>query len=731
MVALARAMAEVNSKVEMDEVLALGVDRAAAILDAAVAFITFQTREGWVVASGYPGESSRRATLPEDSPEAQVRATGAPLISDVRDRSWGEGTRGWAEQHGMGSHLAVPMRSAGELVGVLALVRRAGDQPFDDDDVLLAELVASPLAAAIQVAALFERARADRRRSEMLLQSTDLLWRPAPFLSVAAEVVRQATAIAPGTECMISIVPPERPSHFRMVAGSGAWAEAQVGKEWPWIGTVAGSAMSESRIIETTRLQQESSLATVLAEGGIETARLIPLTAGTPLPDGRIAMGVLGFYRPGGAAFGESERLLMDEFGKRVSLALHRAELLDSATRANERLRTGIELTLELASALDDHEVMRRLLERAAESARADRATLSLVEGDEMIVQDGYDRDGRPIPAGGRYRIPPGSPTERAIQTGRPKTGEAFDPSHLDAASLRALGDTRHTVVIPLVLGGKVGAILMLLRRSDQPFNREEVEGLQLVGNAAAVALRNAELYGEAHDLNRTKSDFMNLAAHELRTPLSVISGYVSMLQDGTFGPPPAPWVQPLSVLSAKSGELGVLVEDLLVAARLEAGTMPTAISDFDLRDAVNQSLARCAPRATLLGAEVSAELPPVPVPVRADPDHLARILDNLVNNALTYTLGRPRVAIEVVPGPPHEVVVSDHGVGIPEEARERIFERFVRLDHPELPRQPGTGLGLAISRELAERYGGRLELLPSPEGSRFRLSLPEVEAGG
>ena len=178
-------------------------------------------------------------------------------------------------------------------------------------------------------------------------------------------------------------------------------------------------------------------------------------------------------------------------------------------------------------------------------------------------------------------------------------------------------------------------------------------------------------------------------------------------------------------MLAAKTTELGGLVEDLLIAARLEAGTMPTAVSDFDLRSSVRASLARCEPRAALLGADLDAELPAEPVPVRADPDHLARILDNLINNALTYTAEKPWVRIVVTAGPPTEITVIDRGLGIPEAHRDRVFERFYRVDHPELPRQAGTGLGLAISRELAERHGGNLELLQTEVGAGFRLTLP------
>jgi signal transduction histidine kinase len=720
-------MAEVNGRVELEEVLALGVDRAASVLDAEVAVMTFRTSSGWIVASGYPGETSHRENLPDGTPESVLRGIGEPLLSDVREARWEGATRQWAERHGLGPYVGVPLWSGGARMGVLAAMRLKDAAPFTEQDTLLLQLVASPLAAAVRVAQLFEEARAGSRQLEALLASTDLLWRIAPFIEVAESVARQAVEIVPGTECLISMVPQERPTHFRIVAGAGRWAATLVGREWPWLGSVAGSAMSGSRTIESTRLQAESSLADTLESGGIDTGRLIPLITGRELPDGRTAMGVLGFYRTGAAPFKPEQRSLMDEFGKRVSLTLHRAELLDSATRSNERLKTGLELTLELAEALDYREVIRRLLRRAVESVGADRASLSLVESSEMIVEDGYDRDGRPIPVGGRYAIPVGSPTDRAVRTGRPKVGEGFDASRLDAASREAHAGTRHVAIIPLVLGGTVGAILMLTRRTDNPFAREDIELLQLIGNAAAVALRNAELYGEAHDLSRTKSDFMNLAAHELRTPLSVISGYVSMLQDGTFGPSPPPWAHPLSVLAAKTGELGALVEDLLVAARLEAGTMPTAVSDFDLRSSVRESLARSEPRAALLGAELLADLPDEPVLVRADPDHLARILDNLINNALTYTSDKPWVRIAVSPGPPSEITVTDRGLGIPEAHREKVFERFYRVDRAELPRQAGTGLGLAISRELAERHGGSLDLVPSPTGACFRLAFPAL----
>ena len=717
-------MAEVSGLVELDEVLVMGVARAASILDADLAVATFKSSRGWIIASGDPAEGiSVRDRLSEGTPETVVRETGETLLSDIDDDRWPEDTQNWARAKNLGPYVGVALKSSGRQHGVLAVMRRKGRAPFTGQDLVLAQLVASSLAAAIHVAELFEDSRAANRRLEALLASTESMWRPAPFLEAAGAIVRSATEIVPGSQCLISMVPPERPSHFRIVAGSGSWAEHLVGREWPWLGTVAGQAMSDDRTIETTGLQAESALTETLAGGGIDTGRLIPLTTGRPLPAGRIALGVLGFYRAGSAPFNDAERDLMDEFGKRVSLTLHRAELQDAATRTNERLETGLELTLELASALDYREVIRRMLRRAVESVGADRAGLALVEDGHLVVEDGYDREGRPVSIGSRHEILAGSPTEQAIRSGRPRMSEGTE-AMLEPEGREAVPGIRHAAIIPLTLGDTVGAVLLLIRRSDLPYAPDDLDLLQLIGNAAAVALRNAELYGEAYDLSRTKSDFMNLAAHELRTPLSVISGYLSMLRDGTFGEPPPAWGGPLSVVSSKTEELGTLVEDLLTAARLEAGTIPTAIRRMDLRAAVEASLLRSEPRAALLGADLAAEVPTTPVEVEADPDHIGRIIDNLVNNALTYSTGPPWVRVAIAADPP-SITVSDRGVGIAGELRDRVFERFYRIDHPQLPRQPGTGLGLAISKELAERLGGSLELLQSDDGATFRLTLP------
>ena len=237
-----------------------------------------------------------------------------------------------------------------------------------------------------------------------------------------------------------------------------------------------------------------------------------------------------------------------------------------------------------------------------------------------------------------------------------------------------------------------------------------------------------SRLYTSAKQANEAKTRFLHMAAHELRTPISVVSGYLSLLSDGSLGTPPDGWRKPLEILMAKTRELNTIVTDLLEASRLEANASPRRHDQLDLRTVVQDASERARPRASLLGAEIVTGLPAEPVMVEADAEQLCRILDNLINNGLSYSLQQPRVSITLsCEGAQAMVRVADNGAGIREQDRERVFERFHRTNDPAFRNVAGTGLGLFISRELARNHGGSLVIESSKpgEGTVFALSLP------
>ncbi|HVD02182.1 MAG TPA: GAF domain-containing protein [Candidatus Dormibacteraeota bacterium] len=437
-------------------------------------------------------------------------------------------------------------------------------------------------------------------------------------------------------------------------------------------------------------------------------------------------IGTIGVYRRAVAPFDEEDEYLLALLSQQAGIALDNAFAYAELEATRDRLATAIEIAADLSQSLDPNEVIRRVLVRAVEAGRAHRGVLLRVDDADTVVEDFHDVSGAQDLIGYRHPIASQPLMLEAVSSRKPSIGGRYDVTKVDATLISSLGDVRHTATIPLVLDGEVTAVMVLSRRDDSPFKPSDLAMFQVIGNQAVLALRNARLFAQAQAVTRAQSDFLNMAAHELRTPLSVIAGYVSMMEDGTLGNPPNDWKVPLETLRSKSAELDSLISELLIASRLEAGTIPFQGSSVELREAVFAAIERLEPRAALLGARLTHNFPEQPVKVLADPEQLGRILDNLLNNALSYSLGTARITVTVQDLPEPRVEIRDRGRGVPPDQRQKIFERFYRIDDPAVRHVPGTGLGLYISRQLATRMGATLTLERSApgKGSTFALRL-------
>src|SRR2546428_3241964 len=237
-------------------------------------------------------------------------------------------------------------------------------------------------------------------------------------------------------------------------------------------------------------------------------------------------------------------------------------------------------------------------------------------------------------------------------------------------------------VVLPVLFEGRIKAVVELA--SVGPFNETHLDFLDQLTDGIGVVLNTIEanmrteellkqsqiLFAEAQEASKSKSAFLSMAAHELRTPLSVITGYLSMLQDGSLTPDK--WERPLRVLMGKATELNSIVDDLLTAARIEGGTVPTDTKTLDLREMARQAIARAEARAGLLKADVLYEEPDEPVAINADREQLARIIDNLLNNALTYTARPPWVNLTATTEGGPALVIEAHEARDPRDQREK-----------------------------------------------------------
>ena len=224
-------------------------------------------------------------------------------------------------------------------------------------------------------------------------------------------------------------------------------------------------------------------------------------------------------------------------------------------------------------------------------------------------------------------------------------------------------------------------------------------------------------------ELERTKTEFLNLASHELRGPLAVVRGYNSMFQDGSIPGADVPKVARL--IEAKLAQVDLLVEQMLETARLEYGDLVLHVTAFDLAALAGEQIETFRPLAA--NHTVVVDAPAEPVMVEADRSRIGTVIANLVDNAIKYSPSGGEVRCTVGRRDGRAFAeVTDQGVGIAAEHMERLFTRFGRLPTEDNVSIAGTGLGLFLCREIAIRHGGELTAESQPAlGSRFSLTLP------
>ncbi len=281
--------------------------------------------------------------------------------------------------------------------------------------------------------------------------------------------------------------------------------------------------------------------------------------------------------------------------------------------------------------------------------------------------------------------------------------------------------------VVRLHLDAGPGAMIVTSGPFTPLFGTDEVGRLQEYAANIVLALDRARVTERMANLEKSKSQFLSLASHELRSPLAVMGGYLSMLEQGSLGPLKEEGRRAVAVLRARTLEMNMLVDQMLEAARLEDGRLALKRRRIDLRDAVGDAVETVRPLASDRH-QLSMELPVGPVTVMADPDRLATIVGNLIENAIRYSPAGGLVTCRVVQENGRALVrVSDQGVGIAASELPRLFTRFGRVSNRQTMHIRGTGLGLYLSRELARQHGGDLAVESSePEhGSTFLLTLP------
>lgn len=252
--------------------------------------------------------------------------------------------------------------------------------------------------------------------------------------------------------------------------------------------------------------------------------------------------------------------------------------------------------------------------------------------------------------------------------------------------------------------------------RSDS-IEREALESKQ----------REVEQYAaQVRGLEKAKSDFLDLASHELRGPLTLARGYTSMIAEGSLGQVSDRIGDVISVIATKLEEMNRLIGQMLDTARLEEERLFLATELMDLRELVSDAMRPMVPLAEGKDQRIDLALPDQPVIVDVDRERLRMVVANLMDNALKYSAAETTVTCTLqIRGAEARLAVADQGPGIDAASLETLFSRFGRIVTPETSSLAGTGLGLYLAREIARRHGGDVVAETGSAGSTFVLSLP------
>jgi signal transduction histidine kinase len=246
--------------------------------------------------------------------------------------------------------------------------------------------------------------------------------------------------------------------------------------------------------------------------------------------------------------------------------------------------------------------------------------------------------------------------------------------------------------------------------------------------------------YEQLKELDRMKSQFLSIASHELKTPITAMSGFLQValrrvrrLGEGEAAAPIAEGLRnvtdQLEVVYRQTGKLARLVDELLDVSRIQTGRIEFRYGDVDLSELANEVAARMQLTTTTHSISVRRDSASI---VTADRDHLEQVLNNLVTNAIKYSPGGGSITIDVRPdGTGVRLSVTDEGIGIPEKELEAIFGLFYRSPDRAARDAAGMGLGLYISKEIVVRHGGRIWAESGgTKGSVLNVLIPRMPIG-
>lgn len=539
------------------------------------------------------------------------------------------------------------------------------------------------------------------------------------------------------------------PSHIRLAADDGVAAQvAQTGRAL-WI-TQSGSHYTS---LDTT----------VRMEYPVRSIICFPIKI-----DNRV-LGTIYIGRFSPEEFTEQEKWLLNVLANRASVAIESSRLYSELKAANEKLAGKVELAnKELLQRMDElkglyevaqtmvasmniDKILNIIIGKANQLAGTNISTLRLLDENsgELLIK---------ASVGVREEVIPLIPLKvgegivgEVAQTGTLQIAENLEKDRRFDYFPRELQRVSSEIVVPLKISTRVIGVLVCASEEQMSFTSREVELLNSLANLAAIAIENARLYqkviqereeikgyasvlekreSELEEANKVKSQFLSMVSHELRTPLTTIIGYLHLLKNKNLGAIDEKQENVLSTIERRANGLKIIIDGLLDISKVDSCRgLELNLEFVNTAKIINDIIFSLKPMADRKGIKIENKVPEDFSEVKCDPNRMAQVFSNLLDNAVKFT-DKGKITVKGVSKKNEfEFIVSDTGIGIPPQYVEKIFERFFQVDSSDTRPYGGTGLGLAITRDIVHAHHGIIKAESElKKGSKFIIRIPKFK---
>jgi len=626
-----------------------------------------------------------------------------------------------ASRNESAADLAVPVRAGEHALGVLT-VGRARPGPFDEEETSLLSTLAGQLALALR------RAESEAATEHLARQMATLY-----DLGLETGALRDLQAlVARATEEAGRLIKADHSSVFRfderelLLRLFALWARepASPPEPRPFFRLGEGIAGRVARdLLPVLVNDAERHQDFVPRAHPVARILCVPLTHFDRERGETVLYGVLNATRlPGSLPFTEDDRDYLTRFAGQLSIAVANSVAFEAQRERSEQLALVNAVLRETAAMLSRERILDAAVRRIQEAFKPGLVAM-------LVPEQGVFRAVAAAGRSLREGWTPGPVSEGSAGAALSGRKSALASEGQPGFAPRLPG-SRSALAVPILSGGEVAAVLLAEDERPGAFDRGQVIALETLADGIGILLRTAELYEALEntnarlvELDRTKSELLNVVAHDFRSPLASILGWADLLADPADVPAEEVRSRARAIVSAAS-RMASLMDRTLESTRLETGQFAFDFRLVDLAARLREAAAQFHSDAA---HPVVVDLPDEPLPCWADGERVAEVVENLLSNAVKYSPAGGEVRLSVRRQRETAIVsVGDRGIGIAAADLPRLFRPFSRLHDRTATGIEGFGLGLSICERFVRAHGGRFEVQSVPgEGSTFSFTLP------